>query len=83
MKTKRKSYRVQLNITLNDEQIVFVKENFKTMTNIKIAERIGVTYNKLMQNIRLLELGKYKKPTKIVNIEDYFDIEAFAKSYYY
>lgn len=72
--------RFQKNVTLSIEQEIFLKENFGKLNLGEIAKSIGVTYNKLHNNARLLGLVK----SRIHINEDkngVFNEESFFKHY--
>jgi hypothetical protein len=72
--------RFQKNVTLSIEQEIFLKENFGKLNLGEIAKSIGVTYNKLHNNARLLGLVKSRVPVN-VNENGVFNEELFFKHY--
>lgn len=76
-------YRIQKNITLNEEQLKFVKDNHGKMNLGQIAKMLGLGYTKVHRNTLLLGMVKPRKQTaKVITIEGYFDIDEEAKRYY-
>lgn len=47
-----------VNISLTEPQQEIVKEFYGTMTNKKLAEKIGVSYAKLMNNLRMMDIQR-------------------------
>ncbi len=76
--------RYQKNITLTKEQVDYINENFGKISLIQMARNLGVDYNKVHCNARLL--GKVN-PLGIrefnFNKNGYFDIGKFKKYYEY
>jgi len=76
---------VQVNITLSPEQVEFVKANHGKMNIGKLSKMLGLTYNKVHNNMKLMGLCTQRKSTqaKVVKMEGYFDMDEFAKQYNY
>lgn len=75
---------VQLNITISPEQVEFVKANHGKMNIGELSKMLGLTYNKVHNNMKLMGLCTPRKRTvKIVKMEGYFDMDEFAKHYNY
>jgi len=75
--------RYQQNITISKEQAEFVKSNHGKMNIGSISKMLGLTYNKLHNNMRLMGLVTPKKQAKVVKMKGYFNIDDFAKHYTY
>lgn len=76
-------YRIQKNITLNEEQVEFVKANHRKINNSEIAKMLGLGYTKVHRNMLLMGLVTSRKPTaKVVSMEGYFNIDEEARKYY-
>lgn len=73
--------RWQKNLTVSKEQMDLIKANHKKISNREIAVMLGITYNKLHNNLRFVGLVKSK--AKVVKMDGYFDEEAFFKHYAY
>lgn len=74
------SYRKQTNITLNEEQKKFVLDNFGKMNIGEISKMLGLGYNLVHNNLRVM--GKVKtKMTKVIKMDGMFDIDSFGKFY--
>lgn len=73
--------RHQKNLTIDKKYISFIEENFGKMNIRQIADSIGVTYNKLHNNLRVM--GKVKTKTQIpVKVSSKkFDADDFFKNY--
>jgi len=74
--------RIQHNITLSDDQIEVIKSEFGKVKNAELAKKIGVTYNKLHNNLRLMKLVVTREDTEC-HIEGNFNLREFAKHYKY
>lgn len=75
---------VQINMTISEEQAAFVKANYGKMNIPEISKMLGLTYNKVHNNMKLMGLcTPRKKETPVVNMEDYFNMDEFAKHYNY
>lgn len=72
--------RFQKNVTLSIEQEVFLKENFGKLNLGEIAKSIGVTYNKLHNNARVLGMVK-SRGLEMSKGKGTFDEELFFKDY--
>lgn len=73
-------YRIQKNITVNEEQKKFIKENHGKMCNRDIAKMLGLGYTKVHRNMLLMGMVKQKPTTaKIVTMKGYFDVDDYAK----
>lgn len=72
----------QKKITLPQEKIEVVTENFGKMKNRELARMIGVTYGILHNNLRLLGFVKTKHVEEEVS-PDMFDVDDFGKHYAY
>ena len=73
-----------VNITLTEEQRLFVIENNKKMKFKEMAVVLGVSYSKLIANVFLM--GINKNPPKDDNFETkdgFFDVDKFGKFYNY
>lgn len=78
------SKRVQKNTTLTKEQFDFVNANFGKISIGEISKMLGLGYNKIHNNLRLI--GKVKTvQAKVVKMETngYFDVDKFAELYRY
>lgn len=76
------SYYVQKNTTLTEQQLEFLKANKGILTVRQIASALGMGYNKIHNNLKLL--GLYSpRTTREGKSEGCFDIEDFAKHYKY
>lgn len=76
--------RHQKNITLTDEQMKFIEANFGKMSIGQISKLLGVGYNKIHNNLRMV--GKVKTlQAKVVSFDNngYFDVDKFARYYNY
>ena len=74
----------QLNYTLDEKQLAYLKENFGKMNIASLAKMIGMNYGKTHNNLRLLGLvGSRNTKAKVVKMEGYFDEESFFKNYNY
>lgn len=73
----------QKNITITEEQLELVKKYHKKICNREIAAMIGVTYNKLHNNLRVVGLVK-EHGAKVVDFEKdgLFDVDGFKRKYY-
>ena len=77
------NYRTQKNVTLTEEQQKFATDNYGKMNNVEIAKMLGLSYNKLYFNLRVI--GLIKEQAKVINIDTngYFDVDKFAELYRY
>jgi len=76
--------RYQKNITVTEEQMKFIESNFGKMPIGQIAKMLGIGYNKVHNNLRMV--GKVKTlQAKVVSFEKngYFDVDRFAQYYNY
>jgi len=74
---------VQINITITPEQVEFVKSNHGTMNIGQLSKMLGLTYNKVHNNMKLMGLVTPRKEAKVVKMEGYFDMDEFSKHYTY
>jgi hypothetical protein len=72
----------QKNKTITKAQEKFIKANKGKMNNVELAKMLGLPYNKLHNNLRLMGLVK-TKITPVVQMNGYFDEQAFFKHYEY
>lgn len=74
----------QKNQTITDEQRKFAEANIGKMHIGEISKMLGISYNKLHNNLRLLGLvGSRKHEAVVVDFNEYFDIDSFGKYYNY
>lgn len=71
---------VQRNITLSPEQRLYVDEHFGKMDLGKISAALGIGYQKLHKNLRVM--GKVKTKAKVIRMDGCFDSENFLNKYY-
>lgn len=71
----------QKKTTLSEEHLNFLKENVGKMTVGKLSAMLGVTYNKVHNNLRVLGFVKSNKAT-VINMNGYFDVDSFQRRYY-
>jgi len=74
---------VQVNITLSPDQAEFVKANHGKMNIGTVSKMLGLTYNKVHNNMKLMGLVTPRKQVKVVKMEGYFDVEKFGEYYNY
>ena len=74
---------VQINKTISPEQEEFIKSNFGKMNISALSKMLGLTYNKVHNNMKLMGLCTPRKQAKVVKMEGYFDMDEFAKHYNY
>lgn len=77
-------YRVQKNITLNEQEIEILKSNYSKMKFAKLCKSVGISYNKARNNLKLLGIIKPKEqhPKKIqLSRHGYFNEKNFFKYY--
>jgi len=78
------SRRYQKNITISPEQAEYVKSNYGKMSNAALAKMLGISYNKTISNLKVMELHIPKPYNGIVVVmKDYFDVDKFQKYYTY
>lgn len=74
--------RYQKNVTITPEQAEYVKANYGKMSNAMLAKMLGISYNKTIQNLRVLKLHTPKPYGGIVVVmKDFFDVDKFSKYY--
>lgn len=74
----------QRNLTISDEQREFIQHNDGKVDVGTLAVMLGLSYNKVQHNRRVLGLVKQRaKVIKMVTVNDdeLFDLEEFAKAY--
>lgn len=71
----------QVNMTITQEQKEYVEKNFGIMSIGQLTKMLGLTYNKLHNNLRLM--GKVKTKAKVVHIDGCFNEDEFFKNYNY
>lgn len=75
---------VQKNISISAEQMKFINNNFGKMNISKLSKSLGINYNKVHNNMRLMGLvNPRKQQVKVIKMEGYFDMDEFAKKYTY
>lgn len=72
--------RWQKNITLSEDQLRYLKDNFNKKCFRDISSFLGVTYNKLHNNARLLGMVKTRSCAD-KGTGDLFDEDNFFKNY--
>lgn len=82
--------RYQRNVTISKEQELFAKANYGKMTNIALAKMLGIGYGKTLNNLKVMGLYEPKGITqlsfnfcKVVDMQEYFDVDSFGKYYDY
>lgn len=82
--------RYQKNVTISHEQAEYVKSNYGKMSNAALAKMLGLPYNKTLNNLKVMGLHVSKEKTqrdyhyaKIINFQEYFDVDVFGKFYEY
>lgn len=77
-------YRKQKRLTITDSQVEFVKSNVGVLRKNKMAQRLGITYNKLNHNYSVLGLPKLRiVKAKVVNMGTNFNDNEFFNHYKY
>jgi hypothetical protein len=76
-------YRKQKNITATEAQQKIIKDNFGILQYTEIAKLAGLSYNKTVNNMKLMGLIKKKEKAIVVKMEGYFDFEEHKKQYKY
>ena len=74
------NYRTQKNITINEEQKDFIKENHGKMTIEKLCSMLGLGKTKVHRNMELMGMIKNRK-AKVIIMSEFFDVDAFSKYY--
>jgi hypothetical protein len=74
--------RWQKQITLTPEQREFVESNLGKMDIGSIAKMLGLGYNKVHNNLRLMGKVKLRPKAKVVQMKGYFDVDTFYKENY-
>ena len=65
-------YPKQKNITVTDEQQVYIRENIKIMPYRQLAENAGISYDKLKNNHRLMGLSNLGSSSVPLPVSDGF-----------
>ena len=73
-------YRRNKTITLTAEQEKFVRDNFKKLTQEKIASAIGLNVSTLKNNLYVMGLSKTKGQPKSIAKNGFFSWEEFANA---
>lgn len=72
------------NITITPEQAEYVKSNYGKMSNSCLAKMLGITYNRTINNLRVMKLHEPKEiGGVVVEMNEYFDVDKFKKYYEY
>ena len=76
--------RWQKNLTITKQQADYIKANRANMSISELSKMLGLTTNKVHNNMRLIGLVTPRKNTaKVVAMDGYFDSEAFFEHYKY
>ena len=77
--------RWQKNFTVTKEQLAIIVERYENKTPIKqICKELGLTYNKVHNNLRLAGKVKPLQPREAqFESNGYFDVNRFGKYYSY
>lgn len=75
-------YRTQKNLTINEEQRKFIEANDGKMSLSQLSKCLGLGWNKIQANRRLLGLVKPKE-SKVIDFSrgGRFDVDQFKKHY--
>lgn len=75
-------YYKQKNITISQEQVEFIKNNKGKMSISMLSKMLGLTMNKVHNNMKVLKL--HKPRTKVVKMNKrFFNEQEFFKKYKY
>ncbi len=76
-------HRHQKFLTISPDKIPLIKENHGKIKNRDLAKIIGVSYNKLHNNLRILGFVHRRDGSQPKLSNDYFNVEEFGKHYSY
>jgi len=72
--------RLQKNVTVTPEQLEYIKLNFDKMGTSGISKMLGISYNKVRNNLSVIGMIPTTKG-RVVAMEGYFDSDEFFKHY--
>ncbi len=75
-------YRKQKNLTITEEQADYIKSNNGIMSISQLSKMLGLPPNKVQKNRELLGLVKPHEGI-VVEMNQYFDVDKFARYYRY